>query len=343
MRRLPLYVLACVLLLAPRLRAVEPLWTDDNIPPAVLASLERAQDLALDLRYDDALALLKTTIPLAPRHPLCAIFLQATRLSRIQEGVKYGFKDIPPEYFAEADRLVAQLQAQCAAYPDSPYPHLYLGAACGMRGLARLYVGDYVTSYFDGKNGDAELKRAVALDPQLYNAYMGLGQFEYYCGSMNGVVQLLLDLRGNPDKGLAMLGLCGAKGTYASWPCRAYSVRLLTDELHEYARVEPELLALQARYPDNYDFSHALFQSMDAGVAGPALRLAARDWLARAPGLRLPKRAGLDLDALRFSLAKAEARAGDWKGAEADAGPLLKRPGPWSARARALLAGGPKP
>ncbi|MGH7441656.1 MAG: hypothetical protein ACREKE_03165, partial [bacterium] len=225
-----------------------------------------------------------------------------------------------------------------------PYPHLYLGAAYGMRGLAKLYAGDYVSSYFDGKRGAAELRKAVALDPTLYNAYMGLGQFEYYCGTLSGVLRFLLVLPGSPDKGLAMLATCGAKGTYASWPCRAYRARLMTGERGQYAQAAPELLALEARYPDNYDFAKALFRVLKAGVNTPALRGAAAGWLERvAHGYQPPSYAGLNIDAMRLGLGRAYAEAGDKADEETALLPLLSRPLPWPQRARTLLPSLSKP
>jgi tetratricopeptide (TPR) repeat protein len=314
------------------------LWTDQNIPPQVLERLTEAQDLALDLRYDDAEAMIRAVTPQAPEHPLCGVFLVATLLSRIQEGFKSGAKEVPASFFKEADHLVDEIQKQRDAFPDSPYPRVYLGAAYGMRGLAKLYAGDYVASYIDGKKGAGLLKEAVAMDPKLYNAYMGLGQFEYYCGTLSGVLQFLLALPGDPDKGLAMLKTCEDKGTYAAWPCKAYRIRLMTGERHDYAAAEPELAALAARYPNNYDFAVAVFKTLDAGVNTAALRRSADDVLRRMDqGWTPPPYAHMDEDRLRMSLAKACIAAGDAVSASDSLNKLLLRPEPWHSRAAALL------
>lgn len=318
--------------------ATQQLWTDDNIPAPVLQKLTEAQDLALSLRYDEAEAMIRDAMPQAPDHPLCRVFLVGILLSRIQENFKNGAKEVPKPFFAEAGTLLDEAAKQHEAFPQSPYPLLYLGAGYGMRGLARLYAGNYLGSYVDGKKGAGLLKQAVAIDPGLYNAYMGLGQFEYYCGTLGGVLQFLLALPGDPVKGLAMLKTCEDKGTYAAWPCKAYRIRLLAGERNDYAAAEPELAALVSRYPGNYDFARAVFQALDAGVNTAALRSSAADILRRMDqGWSPAPYAKLDRDEMRLDLAKACISGGDKDDAAAQLKKLLAEPDPWRARAEALL------
>jgi hypothetical protein len=323
---------------APTPTSTPVLWTDNNIPAPVLKSLVKAQDLALDLRYDQALARIRAATLKAPRHPLCGVFLVATLLSRMQENFRAGAKQVPDSFFVQADRLVARCEAQREAYPDSPYPCLYLGAAYGMRGLAKLYAGHYLQSYFDGKHGDALLKQAVAIDPTLYNAYMGLGQFEYYCGSLAGILRFFLDLHGSMSKGLAMLKLCEDKGTYASRPSEVYRVQLMTGR-RDYAAAAPELLVVRSRYPDDYTSAKAVFRCLGAGVNTPAMRAAAEAVLKRLDqGWRPPRYAHVNRDAMRLSLAKACLAAGDGVGARGPLSALLAAPEPWHTRALDLLS-----
>jgi tetratricopeptide (TPR) repeat protein len=301
---------AALLAAPPAAPAAATLWTDQNIPPEVLARLTEGQDLALGQRYDEAEARIREAQALAPEHPLAGVFLVSTLLSKVQEQMKDGRKDVPPEFFKEIDRVVGQAEAQAKAFPQSPYPKLYLGAAYGVRGLAKLYAGSYLASYFDGKKGAALLKEAVAIDPTLYNAYMGLGQFEYYCGTLSGVLQFVLALPGDPDKGLAMLKECEDKASYAAWPCKVYRISLMLSDRHDYKGAEPELAALMARYPGNYQFARSVFEVLAAGINTAALRRSAEDVLRRLDqGWEPPKHADIDPDGCRLTLAKAYLQA----------------------------------
>ena len=321
------------------------LCTDDNLPPGVLQQLTDGQDLALNQRYDEAEAKIRRAQSQAPDHPLCGVFLVATLLSRVQEQFKEDRKDVPPEFFNEVDHLVAQAEGQSREFPKSAYPRLYLGAAYGMRGLAKLYAGSYISSYFDGKKGAEMLRQAVALDPKLYNAYMGLGQFEYYCGTLSGVLQFVLALPGNPDKGLAMLKDCEDKATYAAWPCKAYRVSLMLSDRHDYRDSEPELAALLARYPTNYQFAREVFNALAAGVNTGALRRSAGDVLRRLDqGWAPPKHAAINPEHCRLVLAQADLEAGDLAEAQAQLRSLADNGrGPERDQARALLKAMPTP
>lgn len=307
-----LAIVALALALRPGLLASQPLWTDKNIPPKVLEELTRAQDLGMSLRFDEAVAAIREARKGAPEHPLGEVFLMATLLSKVQEDFKAGHKEVSPEFFAEADRLVQMAEEQHQAYPDSAYPQLYLGAGYGVRGLAKLYAGSYMGSYLDGKKGVAYLKRAVAIEPELYDAYMGLGQFEYYCGTLGGVLQFLLALPGNPDKGLDMLKTCEDKATYAAWPCKAYRAKLLISDRKDFAGAEPELAALCTRYPGNYDFANAVSASLQAGLNTAALRRAAEEILRRNDqGWTPPAYSGFDAARFRLQLARSCIAAGE--------------------------------
>ena len=152
----------------------------------------------------------------------------------------------------------------------------------------------------------------MAIDPKLYNAYMGLGQFEYYCGTLSGVLQFVLALPGNPDKGLAMLKECEDKASYAAWPCKVYRISLMLSDRHDYQGAEPELAALMARYPGNYQFARSVFEVLESGINTAALRRSAEDVLRRLDqGWEPPKHAGIDPQACRLTLAKAYLQAGE--------------------------------
>jgi hypothetical protein len=283
-----------------------PLYTDDNMPAPLLAELMRGQDLAMELRFDEAEAVIRGIMLQEPEHPLGDVFLLATLLSRTQEEFRAGRRRVDPAFIKQADALIAKAKAQQDAYPHSAYPRYYMAAGLGVRGLARLYAGSYFSSYRDGKRGAGLLKEAVAIEPELYNAYMGLGQFEYYCGTLGSVLQFLLALPGDPDQGLAMLKTCADRATYAAWPCRAYRVRLIVSDRQGYAAVEPELPALVARYPGNYDFALAVFAALDAKVNTAALRGSAEEILRRVRhGWSPPVYARFDPQAAELSLALA--------------------------------------
>jgi hypothetical protein len=312
MKMLAATLLACSVLMSAAAISVAavPLYTDQNMPPAVMQQLMRSQDLALDLKYDEAEVQLRAARDLVPEHPLGNVFLLATRLSQLQESIRQGEKKVPKGFFKDVDDLILQAQAQAEAHPESAYPKFYLGAALGCRGLAKLYTGHYLDSYFDGRNGVALVREAVAIEPTLYDAYMGLGQFEYYCGSLGAMLRFFLALHGSEEKGLEMLQTCGEKATYAAWPCRLYRVKLMVSERKDYLGSAKDLALLMTRYPDNYDLAREAFVCLDNGSREAALITAAEAAVHRLrSGWKIPEYAQMDPDDCERILAKAKGSA----------------------------------
>jgi hypothetical protein len=289
--------------------AAVPLYTDQNMPPEVMAQLMHAQDLALDLKYDEAEVELRRARAQVPNHPLGGVFLLATRLSILQESIRQGHLEVPKDFFEEVNALIDQAQSQGLAYPQSAYPKFYLGAALGCRGLARLYTGHYLDSYFDGKNGVDLVRQAVAIQPDLYDAYMGLGQFEYYCGSLGAMLRFVLALHGSEEKGLEMLKTCGEKATYAAWPCRLYRVKLMVSERKDFVGSAADLAQVMERYPDNTDLARQVFVCLENGSDDPDLLKLGEGLVARLKdGWKVPAYAHLELDFCEHALASARAR-----------------------------------
>ncbi len=335
---LVLWALESCLAAAAQPAAAVPLYTDQNMPPAIYAQLLHSQELALNLQYEQAEALLQKARAAEPAHPLGGVFLLATRLSMLQESLRRGSREVPKGFFKDVDALIVQAQAQAEAYPKSAYPKFYLGAALGCRGLAKLYTGHYLDSYFDGKNGVDLVRQAVAIEPKLYDAYMGLGQFEYYCGSLGGMLRFILALKGSEEKGLEMLQTCGEKATYAVWPCRLYRVKLLIRERGQYQASAQDLAVLLARYPDNHDLLKDLTLCLEHGVTEPDLLNRGETVLEKLKGgWNLPSYAKLEAAELQLLLAKAWLARGAWENAVPHLNAVAAGKGPRAAEAKKLL------
>lgn len=99
---------------------------------------------------------------------------------------------------------------------DEAGAHLYLGSAYGLRGRWKASRQRWVSAYLDGRRAYKNAQKAVALDPELYDAYFGLGAFDYYVASLSRLVRALAFTKGG-DKamGLAQLRLAAEKGRFS--------------------------------------------------------------------------------------------------------------------------------
>jgi hypothetical protein len=228
--------------------------TDAELTPTAMDLINLAQEESLRLHFAKAREICAQAEALAPNHPLPLVMDVGVRLYEIEENIEAGIEDerVYKDFYAKEDALIRMAEAREMRYPMSPYPKLHLGAAYGCRGLVLLHQHKYLSSYHDGKRGVGYLQKAVAIDPAQYNAYMGLGQFEYYCARLNGLLQFMLDLQGDEKKGIEKLKLCESKGTYSAWADRSFLTSVLIYDQRRWSDAEPLLDKLYKAFPENY-------------------------------------------------------------------------------------------
>ena len=98
----------------------------------------------------------------------------------------------------------------------------------------------------------------MALDPTYYDAYFGLGVYQYYAGTLPAVIKVLakiVAIKGDPDKGVSQLNTAREKATFT-----ADSSKLLLIEVQNNRRntkyYNPHkslqyIRELRAKYPKN--------------------------------------------------------------------------------------------
>jgi hypothetical protein len=259
--------------------------TDADLTPTAMDLIDQAQEESLRLHFAKARQLCAQAEALAPDHPLPLVMDVGVRLYEIEENIEAGIEDpaVYKEFYAKEDTLIKMAEARETLYPQSPYPKMHLGAAYGCRGLVLLHQHKYLASYHDGKRGVGYLQKAIAIDPQQYDAYMGLGQFEYYCARLNGLLQFMLDLQGDEKKGIEKLKLCEAKGTYSAWADRSFLTSILIYDQRRWSDAEGLLDKLYKAFPENYHnvrmvATFAMGNGIEKAKSRELLELACDNW-----------------------------------------------------------------
>ncbi len=310
---------------------------------ACMALLQRGQDASNDLEFAVSESLTARAVAMAPNHPLPLVFMEGVLLTEIQERLKAGqssralyrrFDKVASRCRKLADAFERERQDACGK--------LYQGGCLGTRGLVEMARGSVIRAYLDGTGAAADLRQAVRMDPSLYDAYLGLGQYEYYCGRMSGWFQFLLNLHGSVPEGLRLLKLCAQKATYAAFPARACLARIYSEELKDFPAGLPTVSEVYHRYPvDYYYVRYAVDESLGLGLDKPQARALLKQvcdqWDA---GWRPPRYVAMDLGPARRLLARAYAAAGQDALARRQWAMLAQGPDKALAReARGVLAG----
>jgi len=196
--------LACVLLLAPI--AIPAHASDVTLPPETRAILDKIYSFNLQGAAEDA----KRMQQEHPIHPL-GYLLEAEalwwRIWCTSADFKYAMSDarrrakLPADqhYFELSARALSLTEAQIKQ-GESAELQFYAGMAEAF--AARLYGlrAENRNAARAGVRGREHLLRAKALDPDLADADLGLGLYNYYVDTLSSLARILALFHGHPRR-----------------------------------------------------------------------------------------------------------------------------------------------
>jgi tetratricopeptide (TPR) repeat protein len=116
---------------------------------------------------------------------------------------------------------------------------------------------EWLDAYSKGKAGVAALEKSLEMDPTYYDAYLGLGMFEYYCSKLRGVTKILawiVGFKGNSEKGLEYVTKAMNYGNYAEGPAKVFLAYALIEFENKLDRGVELAKWLREQYPRNSTF-----------------------------------------------------------------------------------------
>ena len=214
--------------------------------------LTRAYDLVYDADFAGADAALAQACPPAPEQA-CAVIGVAAQWWRIY--LDLDDRSTAALFVSRVTATIERGEQWVAREPERAEAWFYLGAAYGSRVQYRGHRADYFAAARDGKRIKTALEQAVSLDPDLHDAYFGVGLYQYYADTATAALKLvrwlLLLPGGNKAEGMKQMLQAREQGTLLKAEA-AYQLHLI-DLWYEH---QPDhalalLGELHARYPHN--------------------------------------------------------------------------------------------
>jgi hypothetical protein len=212
----------------------------------------------LNSEYDKAIEKAGQLISLYPKEPFPRFLL-----SSIYMYILRSYWDFPADaqyevYKREFVNAAAEARKACDEYPEqNAMVYFVRGMVLGAEGMVYLQDKEWLDSYSKGKSAVAALEKSLEIDPANYDAYLGLGMFEYYCSKLTGAIKILawlIGFSGNGEKGIEYVTKAMTHGKYAEDPAKvflAYAYIQFEDRLDEGVELTK---SLRARYPGNFAF-----------------------------------------------------------------------------------------
>jgi tetratricopeptide (TPR) repeat protein len=232
-----------------------------------VSALVRVYDAILDARFDAAEAELKLACRAAGPAPreACDVLAATTTWWRIL--LDPDSRGLDRQFAAEVDHAIKSTEAWAARDPQNAEAHFYAGAAYAARVQWRVLREERLAAARDGKRIKLALERAIALEPDLDDAYFGIGLYQYYADvapAAAKVLRFLLMLPGGDKKeGLARVQRTRAKGALLQGEAD-YQLHILYLWYERRADLALELLeSLRKRHPGNPLFAAQIADVQD--------------------------------------------------------------------------------
>jgi len=247
-------------------------------PAEVGAGLARAIDHLLNVEPDRAAAEARA-IQRTPGGEAAGAFVAAfVPLARVADK-----EDVAAEvdqFLAALAPIVERVRALEADHPRDAETKLLAGMVWGAKAMADGVRRNILAAYQASKESHRAFSEAVALQPDLHDAYYGLGLYDLSFAqlprALRAAASVLLP-SGDLPRGLQRLRAAAERGTYTRSLAQVVLFRHLVGVEQRYAEAGVLGQALVDRYPNNPDlyFPLALCYS-ETGRPEEALRLARR-------------------------------------------------------------------
>lgn len=140
-----------------------------------------------------------------------------------------------------------------------PNGYLILGGIYGLKGNYELLVHDFIAAYFDGKSAVKYMHKALEIKPDFYDAYFGIGLFEYYTATLPSVIKVLSVFinKGDAQAGFDQITIAKEKGCFSSQTATLTLIRIHLDERSPFFDIEAgkklikEFKKQHPKYPDS--------------------------------------------------------------------------------------------
>ena len=246
--------------------------------PEVRAGMLRANDLLLNREVNKAEEVCQHIVALPQGEAPGQLCLALVTLARAED------KDDPhPEldrFLTQVVDAIATAEARERSRPADAELNLLLGVAHGSKALVDGGRKNYLAALRGIREAHRRFEEALRLDPNLVDAYYGLGLYNYALGRLPALLRPLVTIalpRGDAAHGLHELERVAEQGTYLKMTARVALLQLYAGQEEKYAEALRLGRDLVLRYPGNPDLYFATAHAAsELGQTSDALEIARR-------------------------------------------------------------------
>ncbi len=189
-----------------------------------------------------------------PKDPAGYFYKTATNWWELAQKLDFQLPEVEKQFEENYEKTIAVAQALHDSATDNKTKAealLYWGGAEGLKGRWLVTQKEWVQAYFRGKSGNRLLRQSIKLDPQLYDAYLGLGIYDYFTDTLPGVQGVLayLLIHGDKKRGLEEIHWAIDKSSHARVEAMMFLIEIYTSEENTPEKALPLAQALRKEFP----------------------------------------------------------------------------------------------
>ena len=142
---------------------------------------------------------------------------------------------------------------------DDPYLSYLLGSIYTLRATANSFKGSSLDAFWAAKSAVGYFETTLEIDQKFYDAYLGIGLFNYALSYVPGIFKWAVNLSGltyDKEKGLEYIKLAYQKGHLDQTEAAFHLSKIYTDYVAEYDSASILLENLISDYPENSLFHY---------------------------------------------------------------------------------------
>lgn len=227
-----------------------------SITPEMDALLRRGIDAIYRMDFDEADRAAEAAYALDPGYPHAYLGQAANDLIRFSYGTEQSDPALIRSFEAKIAKTIAVAEARLKKTPKDPDVMFVLGAAHGIAGRMAIVRRQWLSAFGHGRASMKFVRAAAKTAPDLYDAQLGLGMFDYYVATIPKFAGKLarIMLGGDRERGIASVKIAAEKGQYALTAAQLILVEIYTEDdfgARDPAEAVRLMAGIRAKYPDS--------------------------------------------------------------------------------------------
>jgi len=202
-------------------------------------------------------------IALDPAYPHAYLGQAMADLIRFSYSTEQSDQALIASFDEKIARTIIAGGAWLKTHPGDVDALLVMGSAHGSAGKMALARRQWLKSFRHGRAAMSYIREAIKADPEMYDAYLGQGMFDYYMATIPNFAGWLAKtmLGGDRARGLQEIRLAAEKGRYTKTAAQLILVEIHTEDVlgeRDPAKALQLMREVTARYPDSAMLHSAL-------------------------------------------------------------------------------------